>query len=120
VRIQVRLGATGTEEVLELDRASVDAEDLEPVSLDARCTTLDGGTGFVVSVVDLRRVAAGDRLVSASLRVTGDVADAGEYEGTIDVGATGTFACSEAAPATTASTSTSTTSTSTTIPLATS
>lgn len=88
VSIQVRLGATGTEEVLELDRASVDVEDLVPVSLDARCTALDGGTGFVVSVVDLRRVAEGDRLVSASLRIDGEVAAAGAYEGTLDVGDT--------------------------------
>lgn len=151
VRIQVRLGATGTDEVLELDRASVAPEDLVPVSLDARCTPLDGGGGFVVSVVDLRRVAEGDRLVSASLRIDGDAAEAGAYEGTIDVGdtgqtvttyagavtldagltsgsfdmadatgqaATGTFTCSDSAPAATAPTTTA--STTTTIPLATS
>ena len=71
VSIHVRLPAVGVDETISLDRALVHADALDPVSLDATCTTLDGGDGLSVSVVDLRRLGAGSRLVSAALRVDG-------------------------------------------------
>ena len=84
VSIQVRLPASGIDETLVLDRASLPATSLDPVSLDASCTPLDGGTEMAVSVVDLRRLAAGSRLVSAALSVDGGMV-AGEHEATLDV-----------------------------------
>lgn len=86
VSLQVRIAATGVDELIELDRGAVDAASLDPISLDATCTALDGGEGLTVAVTDMRRVSAGSRLVSAVLRVDGEVAAGGEYEGTIDVG----------------------------------
>ncbi len=88
VSIELQLPATGVREAISLDRASVRADQLDPVSLDATCTALDGGdlsTGTVVTVVDLRRMGSTDRLVSATIRVAGDSA-AGEHDVTIDVG----------------------------------
>ena len=43
VSIQVRLPASGVDEMLSLDRATVSADALDPVNLDAYCTPLDGG-----------------------------------------------------------------------------
>lgn len=86
VTISVQLAAEGVTETLSLDRASVRADQLDPVSLNAVCTSLDGGDlgqGLDVAVVDLRRLA-GSRLVSASLHVTGDAA-AGEHPVTLEV-----------------------------------
>jgi hypothetical protein len=84
VSIQVRLPAVGVDETISLDRASVRLDALDPVSLDATCTPLDGGEGLTVSVVDLRRLGAGARLVSAALRVDG-VPSAGPHDVTLDV-----------------------------------
>lgn len=84
VSIQVRLAASGIDETLTLDRGTVSADALDPVSLDASCTPLDGGTDMAVSVVDLRRLADGSRLISAALEVAGGMA-AGEHDATLEV-----------------------------------
>ena len=84
VSIHVRVPAVGVDETISLDRALVHADALDPVSLDATCTTLDGGDGLSVSVVDLRRLGAGPRLVSAALRVEGE-ATPGPHDVTLDV-----------------------------------
>ena len=84
VSIQVRLPSAGIDETISLDRATVRGEELDPVSLDATCTPLDGGDEMIVSVVDLRRLAAGARLVSAALQVEGGTT-AGQHEATLDV-----------------------------------
>jgi hypothetical protein len=86
VSIDVRIASAGIAETLSLDRSTVAAASLDPVSLDAACTPLDGGdatSGVAVSVVDLRRLA-GSRLVSAVLRYV-DAAP-GEHEMTLEVG----------------------------------
>ncbi|HEU4842216.1 MAG TPA: hypothetical protein VFT09_12260 [Ilumatobacteraceae bacterium] len=86
VSIGVQVASAGIAETISLDRASVPAASLDPVSLDATCTPLDGGdpaAGVVVSVVDLRRLA-GDQLVSAVLRF-GDAAP-GEHDMTLELG----------------------------------
>ena len=84
VSIQVRLPAPGIDETLALDRATVSADSLDPVSLDASCTPLDGGTEMAVSVVDLRRLGDGSRLISAALNVAGGMA-AGLHDATLEV-----------------------------------
>ena len=86
VSIQVRLGSTGVEEAIALDRATVAADDLEPISLDARCTALDGGEGLDVSVTDLHRLAAGKSIVSARLHVDPPLDAAGTYDGSLEIG----------------------------------
>lgn len=90
VSIRVRLASSGVDEALTLDRATVAAEDLDPISLDAFCTALDDGDGWTVSVTDLRRLSAGgSRLVSAVLRIDAAVSEPGLYEGSLEVGDTG-------------------------------
>jgi hypothetical protein len=84
VSIQVRLPAAGIDETLTLDRATVSADALDPVSLDASCTPLDGGTEMAAAVVDLRRLAGGSRLISAALNVAGGMS-AGEHDATLEV-----------------------------------
>jgi hypothetical protein len=86
VSFQVRLGASGIDEAIALDRATVAESQLDPISLDAYCTALDGGDGYVASVTDLRRLSAGSRIVSVVLRIETDVPGPGTYEGTLDVG----------------------------------
>lgn len=86
VRLSVRLAGPGIDEDLSLDRATVAAAALDPVNVDASCTAIDGGDGLTVSVVDLRRLFAGQRLLSATLRIDDEVAAAGEYTGTLEVG----------------------------------
>ena len=86
VSIQVRLGSTGVEEVIALDRATVAADQLAPISLDARCTALDGGEGLDVSVTDLRRLSSGSRIVSARLHVDPPLDAAGAYDGSLEIG----------------------------------
>ncbi len=86
VSIGVQVASAGIAETISLDRSSVPAASLDPVSLDATCTPLDGGdpaAGVVVSVVDLRRLA-GDQLVSAVLRF-GDAAP-GDHDMTLELG----------------------------------
>jgi hypothetical protein len=84
VSIQVRLPAAGIDETLALDRATVPVDALDPVSLDAFCTPLDGGAEMAVRVVDLRRLADGSRLISAALNVAGGMG-AGEHDATLEV-----------------------------------
>lgn len=86
VSIQVRLAASGVDEVIALDRASVAVDDLEPISLDAGCTALDGGEGLDVAVTDLRRLSAGNRVVSARLHIDPPVDTAGVYDGSLEIG----------------------------------
>ena len=86
VSFQVRLGASGIDEVIALDRATVAESQLDPISLDAYCTALDGGDGYVASVTDLRRLSTASRIVSVVLRIEADVPGPGTYEGTLDVG----------------------------------
>jgi hypothetical protein len=86
VAIDIQVAPDGIAETISLDRASLPASALDPVSLDATCSPLDGGGadgGVVVSVVDLRRLA-GDRLVSAVLRYA-DAAP-GEHDMTLELG----------------------------------
>ena len=57
VQVQVQVGSTGVNETLSLDRATVRKDSLDPASLNATCTPLDGGDtskGIDVTVVDLR------------------------------------------------------------------
>lgn len=86
VSIQVRLAATGVDEVIALDRATVAVAQLDPISLDARCTALDGSEGLDVSVTDLRRLSTGSSIVSARLHVDPPLDVAGVYEGTLEIG----------------------------------
>jgi hypothetical protein len=88
VSIDVQVAAAGIAEALSLDRSTVAADALDPVTLDAICTPLDGGdpaAGVRVAVVDLARLASGARLVSAELRYA-DPAP-GEHDMTLQVGA---------------------------------
>jgi hypothetical protein len=87
VEIAVQVASTGTSETISLDRATVSRDALDPVSLDATCTPLDKGDtskGVDVTVVDLRRLAQGDKIASAVLHV--DPADAGgEHQATLQL-----------------------------------
>jgi len=86
VGIDIQLPAAGVDETISLDRATVRSDQLDPVSLDATCSALDGGADVVVSVVDLRRLGSESRLVSVAIHVAGDPT-AGEHDATIDVSA---------------------------------
>jgi hypothetical protein len=87
VQIDVQVASSGTSETISLDRSTVSRDALDPVSLDATCTPLDKGDtskGVDVTVVDLRRLAAGNKFVSAVLHV--DPADpSGQYKGTLQL-----------------------------------
>lgn len=85
VSIQVRLAKSGVDETLSLDRASVPADELAPISLFASCTGIDGGDDFVVAVTDLRRLASGEQLVAVRLAAVAEVDGPGEHEVTLDV-----------------------------------
>lgn len=87
VSIGVQIASVGITETLSLDRSTVAADSLDPVTLNAACTPLDGGdtaAGIEVSVVDLARLASGDRVVSAELRYA-DAAP-GEHDMTLELG----------------------------------
>lgn len=84
VSIHVQLPTAGVDETIALDRATVSADQLDPVSLDATCAALDGGTDGTVSVVDLRRLGSESRLVSVAIHISGDLAD-GSHDATVDV-----------------------------------
>jgi hypothetical protein len=86
VSIDVQLPTAGIDETIALDRATVRADELDPVSLDATCAPLDGGTDATVSVVDLRRLGSESRLVSVAVHVDGDMT-AGSHDATVDVSA---------------------------------
>ncbi len=88
VQVHVQVGATGVDETLSLDRATVKKAALDPATLNATCTPLDGGDtskGVDVTVVDLRRLASNDQLISAVLHVEG-APEAGEHEATLKLG----------------------------------
>lgn len=85
VSLSVQVASEGIDETLTLDRSSVRAADLDPLGLDATCSALDGGDVLTVSVIDLRRLAAGSQLVSATLRSAEPVAGPGEYEGFVEL-----------------------------------
>src|SRR4051794_8212361 len=88
VQVQVQVAPTGVNETLSLDRATVSKTALDPISLDASCTPLDKGDtskGVDVTVVDLRRLGAGDKLVSATLHIDSESQD-GAHGGTLQLG----------------------------------
>ena len=87
VQVQVAVGATGVDETLSLDRATVKKDSLDPAILNATCTPLDGGDtsqGLDVTVVDLRRLGT-YRLISVVLHVDG-APKAGEHDATLQLG----------------------------------
>jgi hypothetical protein len=87
VQVQVQVGASGVDETLSLDRATVRKDSLDPVSLDATCTPLDGGDtsqGVDVTVVDLRRLGS-SQVISAALHIDGPPT-AGEHDATLQLG----------------------------------
>jgi hypothetical protein len=89
VEVQVQVASTGVNETLSLDRSTVNKAALDPVSLDATCTPLDKGDtskGVDVTVVDLRRLGAGSKLVSATLHVDSAPAQDGKHGATLQVG----------------------------------
>lgn len=85
VSMHVSLAHRGIDETLTLDRGSVRTADLDPLSLNATCSALDGGEPLTVSVIDLRRVGAGSELVSATVRTDEPATEPGEYEGSVEV-----------------------------------
>lgn len=85
VRLRVRLSGQGVDEELLFDRSSVAVADLDPIALDATCTALDGGAPYRVAVVDLRRLSAGERILSARLVLDGDVTP-GEHGAVLELG----------------------------------
>jgi hypothetical protein len=89
VSIQVRLAASGLDETLSLDRATIPADELDPISLFASCTAIDGaaaaGEVYVVRVIDLRRLTSDDELVAAALSVDTPLAAPGEYDVTLEL-----------------------------------
>jgi hypothetical protein len=93
VQLSVQAVATGIDETLALDRSTVRKDALDPATLNATCTPLDGGDtaqGVDVTVVDLRRLAGGNRLISAVLHVDPAEVDDGddhEHAATLQLGA---------------------------------
>jgi hypothetical protein len=88
VEVQVQVASTGVNETLSLDRSTVSKAAFDPVSLDAKCTPLDKGDtsqGVDVVVVDLRRLGAGAKLVSATLHVD-SAAEGGKHGATLQLG----------------------------------
>lgn len=85
VSLSVSVATEGIDETLALDRASVRAEDLDPLSLNAACSTLDGGDVLSVAVIDLRRLATGSRLVSATVTTDDPLTGPGEYPGAVEI-----------------------------------
>lgn len=86
VSVSVRLSGLGVDETIALDRATVTADQLDPLSLNSLCTPLDGGPGYAVVVTDLRRIGQGARIISVGLRLDGDIEGPGVYPGRLDVG----------------------------------
>lgn len=86
--VQLTVHLSGMREQMTLDRSTVAAADRDPITLDATCTALDGGDGYVVSIVDVRRLSAGQQLVSATLRATGASGSvaAGEHPARLELG----------------------------------
>jgi hypothetical protein len=85
VSVHVEVANAGIDETVSLDRASVRRDELDPLSLDATCSALDGGDAIALSVIDLRRLATGGQVVSAALRTDEPATSPGEYEGTVEI-----------------------------------
>jgi len=85
VSVHVEVANAGIDETVSLDRASVRRDELDPLSLDATCSALDGGDAMTLSVIDLRRLATGGQVVSAALRTDEAATSPGEYEGTVEI-----------------------------------
>jgi hypothetical protein len=79
------MSGSGVDETISLDRATVTADQLDPLSLNSLCTPLDGGPGYAVVVTDLRRIGQGARIISVGLRLEGDIDGPGVYPGRLDV-----------------------------------
>ena len=85
VSVHVEVANVGIDETVSLDRASVRRDELDPLSLDATCSALDGGDAMTLSVIDLRRLATGGQVVSAALRTDEPATSPGEFEGTVEI-----------------------------------
>ncbi|CAN5845827.1 MAG: hypothetical protein ACR2HP_04915 [Ilumatobacteraceae bacterium] len=85
VSVTVQVASAGIDETLALDRASVPATALDPLNLDATCSALDGGDPVALSIIDLRRLAAGSRLVSAALHTEEPATAPGEHAGRLKI-----------------------------------
>ena len=85
VSVTVQVASEGIDETLALDRAVVPPGELDPLNLDASCSALDGGDPMALSIIDLRRLAAGSHLLSAALRTEEPATAPGEYEGTLEI-----------------------------------
>lgn len=84
VSLTVRVAVSGIAETIDLDRATVAEDQRAPLSLDAFCTSLDGGDGYRIAVTDLRRLGTDARLVSAVL--TAASGEPGEHDATLELG----------------------------------
>ena len=85
VSVHVEVATAGIDETVSLDRASVRRDELDPLSLDATCSALDGGEPLALSVIDLRRLATGSQVVSAAVRTDEAATSPGEYDGTVEI-----------------------------------
>ena len=85
VSVHVEVANAGIDETVSLDRASVRRDELDPLSLDATCSALDGGDAMALSVIDLRRLASGGQVVSAAVRTDEAATSPGEYDGTVEI-----------------------------------
>ena len=85
VSVHVQVANAGIDETVSLDRASVRRDELDPLSLDATCSVLDGGEALTLSVIDLRRLGSGSQVVSAALRTDEAATSPGEYDGTVEI-----------------------------------
>ena len=85
VSVHVEVANAGIDETVSLDRASVRRDELDPLSLDATCSALDGGEALTLSVIDLRRLATGGQVVSAAVRTDQAATSPGEYDGMVEI-----------------------------------
>ncbi|MGH9271833.1 MAG: hypothetical protein ACRDZ2_11220, partial [Ilumatobacteraceae bacterium] len=68
-----------------IDRAAIPVADLDPLNLNASCSALDGGDPIALSVIDLRRLGAGSRLVSVELHTEEPATAPGEYAAVLEI-----------------------------------
>ncbi len=85
VSVNVQVASEGIDETIALDRAAVPAADLDPLNLNASCSALDGGDPIAVSVIDLRRLGAGSRLVSVELHTEEPAIAPGEHAAILEI-----------------------------------
>ena len=85
VSVNVQVASEGVDETLAIDRAAIPAADLDPLNLNASCSALDGGDPISVSVIDLRRLGAGSRLVSVELHTEEPATAAGEHAAILEI-----------------------------------